>query len=112
MDTLDARQFVVRGCRWAGNERHWPEHPTDPWTDLGHRLGNRSDDLPLLDEAEVVVGNEGQRTRALAGPAVQNDRPCLGDCEGTSGQSAVHPVERECVEGFCHDLLLPRTPDP
>ena len=58
MDAFDARQLDVGSCRRAGNEGHRAEHASDRRRDQSHRLWDRSDDLPLLDDAEVVVGNE------------------------------------------------------
>ncbi len=37
------------------------------------------DDLRDLDDADMVVGNEGDRPPALAGAVVEDDRPRLGD---------------------------------
>ena len=45
------------------------------------RLGDEADDLVVADDAEVIVGQEREGPPPLAGAAVEDDRPRLGDPE-------------------------------
>ena len=51
---------------------------------LGHRFGHQADDLILADDAEVVVGQEGQNPSSLERAGVEDDRPGLRDPQGTA----------------------------
>ena len=55
----------------------------------GHRLGNEPDDLIGADDAKVIVGQKRQGPPPLAGTAVKDDRPGLGDPERRGGQNPV-----------------------
>ena len=57
------------------------------------RVGDVGDDLRRLDDADVAVGDEGDRPAALPGAVVENDRAGLGDAEAGSGDDGVERVE-------------------
>ena len=65
-----------------------PGSPADS-PERGDGLGDDPDDLVLADHAEVIVGQERQGPPPLARPAVEDDRPGLGDPQGAAGQDAV-----------------------
>ena len=60
---------------------------------MGDGLGNKADDLVFTDDAKVIVGQERDRSAALAWPAIENDRARLGDAQGTGGQHTVALIE-------------------
>ena len=64
-----------------------------PSREPGDGLGDEADDLVLADDAEVIVGQERERPPPLAGAAVEDDRPGLGDPQGAAGQDAVARLE-------------------
>ena len=70
MDSFDPIQLDVGGGRRPGDER---DRPTIAVYELGqsrHRLGHELDDLGLVDDADMKVGNEASR-HALPLPAPQ-----------------------------------------
>ena len=73
--------------------------------------GTELDDLALVDQADVEVGDESDRTAALVRRGRQDDRPGLGDCDGAAGDDAVHAVELVRVElGVLDAARAARTP--
>ena len=81
-------------------------HASDRRRDQSHRFWDRSDDLPLPNDAEVVIGNERQSPTTLTTPAVEDDRSGLGDREGAASQRAVHLVKCRRVESACDEVGL------
>ena len=61
------------------DEGHGTEDALGSCRRSGHRLGHPADDLPLLDDAQVVVRDERERTATLARARVEDDGPGLGD---------------------------------
>ena len=59
----------------------------------GHGLGDEPDDLVGADDAQVIVGQEREGPPPLPCPAVEDDRPRLGDRQGAGGEDAVDGVE-------------------
>ena len=90
---LDAIELDVRGRRGARDEGHRP--PLDPHDliEEGNRLGNQLDDLTLLDDAEVEVGHERDRTAPFRGAGAEHDRAGLRDRNRAAREHGVHPVE-------------------
>ena len=58
-----------------------------------HGLRHEADDLALAHDADVKVGNEGERPPALAGAAVEHEAAGLGDAGRTARERPVELVQ-------------------
>jgi len=88
VDTFDPVEFDVAGRRRAADpgQRAAGSQP-------GHGLRDQRDHLVRLDQAQVIVGDEAERTAALARPGVEDDGAGLGDGDRGAGDDAVGLVE-------------------
>jgi hypothetical protein len=90
---LDAVEFDVRGCRRAGDESYGPSLGLYRVFEFGEGFGDEAYDLVLPHDAQVVVGQEGERPAALGSPGVEDDGAGLGYPQSTAGQHAVAVIE-------------------
>ena len=67
------------------------------------RVGHVGDHLGRLDDADVAVGDEGDRATALTGAVVEDDRAGLGDAETRPGDDPVERVEVGGGQVVVHD---------
>ena len=72
---------------------------------LATASGTRPTIWSLAHDADVQVGNEGERPAALAGPAVEHEAAGLGDAGGAAGERAVELVEVVWREAVVLDQL-------
>src|SRR3954454_22295062 len=86
VDALDAVELDVRGGRRAGDERQRSVR-----IEPGDRVRDGGDDLLGADDADVVIGDERERSPAGCRAAVEDDRAGVGDRERAAGD---HRVER------------------
>ena len=82
-DVAEGPETNVTGRRSSPQARREPPH----------RRRDAVDDLRLLDDAEVQVGDERQRAAALARAGVEDERAGLGDRERAAGDGGADLVQ-------------------
>ena len=96
VNAFDASHLDVGGGGGAGDEGGGEG---GGWLQACEGLGDGLDYVGGVDDAEVIVGHEGERAAALIG-ALQDDGTGLCDGEGCGGEDAVEGIELGWGEGF------------
>ena len=76
-----------------GDERHRAARPRAGRRRAGGSRPGPVDDLALLDDAQVEVGNQREGAAALPRARIEDKRPGLGDREGAAGEGGADLVE-------------------